>query len=101
MDLRSKGMGSWFNGFRLFAFPANKEHRQLWNSTVNRYRWCHELPGEAPLLALRLPWTEEGRGYNLRHILFTRRPTAVFPRWPDLYIHANSAETVALMVNIK
>ena len=24
-------------GFRLFAFPANNERRQLWNSTVNRY----------------------------------------------------------------
>ena len=23
-------------GFRLFAFPSNKECRQLWNSTVNR-----------------------------------------------------------------
>ena len=27
------------NGFRLFDFPANKVRRQLWNSTVNRYRW--------------------------------------------------------------
>ena len=23
--------------FQLFSFPANKERRQLWNSTVNRY----------------------------------------------------------------
>ena len=34
----SCGRGS-SKGFCLFAFPANKERRQLWNSTVNRYRW--------------------------------------------------------------
>ena len=32
------GRGS-SKGFRSFAFPANKERRQLWNSTVNRNRW--------------------------------------------------------------
>ena len=40
VDLHSKCVGSWSSkGFHLFAFPANKEHRQLWNSTVNCYRW--------------------------------------------------------------
>ena len=39
------GEGQWTwghgssKGFRLFAFPANIECRELWNSTVNRYRW--------------------------------------------------------------
>ena len=29
---------AWYRGqgFRLFAFPANNERRQLWNTTVNR-----------------------------------------------------------------
>ena len=29
---------AWYRGqgFRLFAFPANHERRQLWNTTVNR-----------------------------------------------------------------
>ena len=36
----SKCVGSWSSkGFHLPAFPANKERKQLWNSTVNRYRW--------------------------------------------------------------
>ena len=33
VDRKTWGRG---NGFRLFAFQANKEHRQLCNSTVNR-----------------------------------------------------------------
>ena len=37
-NARSEGLRSW-KGFRLFAFPANKEPNQLWNSIVNRYRW--------------------------------------------------------------
>ena len=53
------------------------------------------------LLALRLPWTKNGHGYNI-HTLFDKYSS--FPRWPetpgiDLYIHANRAETVALMVD--
>ena len=39
VDLGSKGVGSWFKGFRLFAFPADTGRRQLCNSTVSRYRW--------------------------------------------------------------
>ena len=39
-QIRSEGalFGAWYRGqgFRLFAFPANHERRQLWNTTVNR-----------------------------------------------------------------
>ena len=34
----ARGRGS-SKVFRLFAFPANKERRELWYSIVNRYRW--------------------------------------------------------------
>ena len=40
------GRGS-SKGFRLFPFPANKERRQLGNSTVNRSRW---IPGAGSLM---------------------------------------------------
>ena len=40
-------------GFRLFAFTANKERRQLWNNTVKHYRWVPR----AGSLKLCLVWS--------------------------------------------
>ena len=39
------GRGSSKN-FSLFDFPANKERKQLWNSTMNRYILLYGFRGQ-------------------------------------------------------